>query len=181
MLDKFEKESDDIRELLKAERFNNDVSEISKSAKELSVLSEKMKNLDEYSKKHRKFEEVLEITEFTNFKDFRDLKTQFTVKEKIYNGIVELEKLAKDWNEKCFNTIDVKELTSICDSYTKNLLTGERQIPDNKALPIFKKNLFVFKDAIPVISALRCPYLEENDFTKIQELLQTEINFKEDT
>jgi len=41
----------------------------------------------------------------------------------------------------------------------KDLLNSERLIPDNKALPVFKKLLFVFKDAIPVISALRCPYL----------------------
>lgn len=43
-------------------------------------------------------------------------------------------------------------------------MTAERQIPDNKAIPIFKKRLYVFKDAIPVISALRCPYLEDSDY-----------------
>ena len=59
MLDKFERQSEDIRELLKADRFNNDVSDVPKAAKQLSSLTEKMKNLDEYSKKHRKFEEVL--------------------------------------------------------------------------------------------------------------------------
>jgi hypothetical protein len=41
----------------------------------------------------------------------------------------------------------------------KDLVTAERQIPDNKAIPIFRKKLFVFRDAIPVISAIRCPYL----------------------
>jgi hypothetical protein len=30
---------------------------------------------------------------------------------------------------------------------------------ENKALPQFKKLLGTFKDAIPVISALRCQYL----------------------
>ncbi len=38
---------------------------------------------------------------------------------------------------------------------------------DNKALPAFRKLLFAFKDSIPVISALRCPYLEHADFVKI--------------
>ena len=72
--------------------------------------------------------------------------------------------MAKDWNLRSFNSIDVKELTTICDQYTKILLSAERQIPENKSVPIFKKNLYIFKDAIPVISALRCPYLEESDF-----------------
>jgi hypothetical protein len=60
----------------------------------------------------------------------------------------------------------------------KDLVTAERQIPDNKAIPIFKKKLFVFKDAIPVISAIRCPYLEENDFARISKLLKTSVDFK---
>jgi hypothetical protein len=58
-LDRFLKESEDIGELLKAERFSTDVSDIAKSAKELTGLVEKMKGLDEYSKKHRKYEEAL--------------------------------------------------------------------------------------------------------------------------
>jgi hypothetical protein len=32
---------------------------------------------------------------------------------------------------------------------------------------MFKKKLFVFKDAIPVISALRCPYLQDEDYKKL--------------
>lgn len=61
-----------------------------------------MKNLDEYSKKHRKYEEVLELTDFTNFKDFRELKAHFTIKEKIYTGIVQLDVMAQDWNSRNF-------------------------------------------------------------------------------
>lgn len=139
-----------------------------------------MKNLDEYSKKHRKYEEVLELTDFTNFKDFRELKTQFTIKQKIFSGIVQLDVLAQDWNSRKFKEIDVKTLTSECDKYAKDLVTAERQISDNKAIPIFKKKLFVFKDAIPVISAIRCPYLEENDFGRISTLLKTNVDFKND-
>jgi hypothetical protein len=72
-------------------------------------------------------------------------------------------------------------MTDICDRYTKDLLTAERKIPDNKAIPIFKKELYVFKDAIPAISALRCPYLEESDYVKLQTLLKTDIDFSNNT
>lgn len=86
--------------------------------------------------------------------------------------------MADDWNSRKFKEIDVKSLTNECDKYMKDLVTAERQIPDNKAIPIFKKKLFVFKDAIPVISAIRCPYLEENDFARISKLLKTSVDFK---
>lgn len=47
----------------------------------------------------------------------------------------------------------------VCEKYMKDLMLAERTMGDNKAIPAFKKILFTFKDAIPVISALRCPYL----------------------
>ena len=55
--------------------------------------------------------------------------------------------------------MEVKELTTVCDKYMKDLLSAERGVSENQALPIFKKKLLVFRDAIPVITALRCPYL----------------------
>lgn len=42
----------------------------------------------------------------------------------------------------------------------KDLAAAERGIPENYALPIFKKKLFIFRDAIPVITAFKCPYLQ---------------------
>jgi hypothetical protein len=56
--------------------------------------------------------------------------------------------------------IDVKDLSNVCDKYMKDLLLAERNMPENQALPIFKNKLFIYKDSIPVITALRCPYLE---------------------
>lgn len=55
--------------------------------------------------------------------------------------------------------MEVKELTAVCDKYIKDLLAAERGVAENHALPIFKKKIFVFRDVIPVITALRCPYL----------------------
>lgn len=62
---------------------------------------------------------------------------------------------------------DVKDMNVVCDKYMKDLMFAERTMPDNKAIPALRKILFTFKDAIPVISALRCPYLEPGDFVKI--------------
>jgi hypothetical protein len=36
----------------------------------------------------------------------------------------------------------------------------------------------VFKDAIPVITALRCPYLLDDDYKKLETLLKTDILLK---
>lgn len=83
-----------------------------------------------------------------------------------------MQKYGLEWNEMKLMQFDVKELNVVCEKYMKDLMLAERTMPDNKALPAFKKQLFTFKDAIPVISALRCPYLESNDFKKIESLLK---------
>lgn len=67
------------------------------------------------------------------------MKTLFNSKLKVYNGIVDLKKYADEWKSQLFNQIDVNQITTICDKYTKDLLTAERNIPDNKAIPVFKK------------------------------------------
>lgn len=80
-------------------------------------------------------------------------------KQKIFNGIIDLDNYARAWNETKMMAIEVKTLATVCEKYMKDLLTVERTMPENLALPLFKKKLFVFRDSIPVITALRCPYL----------------------
>ena len=41
---------------------------------------------------------MLEITEYTNFKHFREIRQDFTTKQKIFNGIVDLKKYGLEWN-----------------------------------------------------------------------------------
>lgn len=118
------------------------------------------------------------MTEYTNFKDFKELKSGFVVRYKVFNAIIDLDSYAKEWNEWKVMKMEVKELTSVCDKYMKDLLLAERGIPENQALPLFKKKLFVFRDAIPIITALRCPYLLDDDYKKLETLLKTDILLK---
>ncbi len=88
----------------------------------------------------------------------------FLLRQKIFNGIIDLQEYSKLWNEWKVMKIEVKELSTVCDKYMKDLLAAERGVSENQALPIFKQQLFIFRDAIPVITALRCPYLEDTDY-----------------
>lgn len=56
----------------------------------MNKLEQKLLNLEDYTKRHRQYEEVLEFTEFTNFKDFKEVKQGFTLRSKIFNGIIDL-------------------------------------------------------------------------------------------
>ena len=60
--------------------------------------------------------------------------------------------------------MQVKTLSNVRDRVLKDLAAAERGIPDNQALPIFRQKVLTLKDSIPIIEALRCPYLQESDY-----------------
>jgi hypothetical protein len=47
----------------------------------------------------------------------------------VFNAIIDLDAYAKEWNEWKVMKMEVKELTSVCDKYMKDLLLAERNIP----------------------------------------------------
>ena len=75
-------------------------------------------------------------------------------------------------------TMDIKELSTVRDKYLKDLASAERGIPDNTALPLFRNKVMALKDSIPVVEALRCPYLQDTDYKTMQKLLKTDIELK---
>ena len=57
---------------------------------------------------------------------------------KLFNGIIRIEEYNKEWFEWKVMNMDVKVLTSVRDTYLKDLAAAERGIPDNLALPLFR-------------------------------------------
>ena len=109
---------------------------------------------------------------------FKETKQGFNLRHKLFNGIINIEAYNKEWFEWKVMTMDVKMLSSVRDQYLKDLAAAERGIPDNMALPLFKTKVLALKDSIPIIEALRCPYLQEVDYRNLQQLLQTEIQLQ---
>ena len=107
---------------------------------------------------------MLEFTDFTLFKDFKEVKQGFILRHKRFNGTIELEKLFNEWKEWKVMTMEVKTLSNVRDRVLKDLAAAERGIPENQALPIFREKVLLLKDSIPIVEALRCPYLQEADY-----------------
>lgn len=66
-----------------------------------------------------------------------------------------MRELSNEWNNLMFKEVKVKELSTICEKYAKHILMAERTIPESTVTPVFKKVVWLYKDAMPVIVALR--------------------------
>jgi hypothetical protein len=118
---------------------------------------------------------VLEFTEYTSFKDFKEVKQGFVLRYKLFNGIIDLDRCSSEWNEWKIMMMDIKVLSGVRDKYLKDLAAAERGISENQALSVFRTKVEVLKDSIPVIEALRCPYLQDADYKTLEDLLKTTI------
>jgi hypothetical protein len=151
---------EEVKDTLGQDLFNKNTQELSKAAESLNKLEAKITGLEEYTKKHRQYEEVLEFTDFTQFKEFKEVKQGFILRHKLFNGTLELEKLFSEWKEWKVMNMEVKTLSTVRDRVLKDLAAAERGISDNHALPIFRDKVLTLKDSIPIVEALRCPYLQ---------------------
>ena len=83
------------------------------------------------------------------------MKDNHKVKYSIFKVIKEITQYGKEWNELKFKEVKVKELASICDKFARDIMVAERTIPESSVTPIFKKLVWLYRDSMPVIVALR--------------------------
>lgn len=57
---------------------------------------------------------------------------------------------------------------------------AERTIPESSVTPIFKKLVWLYKDAMPVIVALRSEYLQEEHWREVKALLKSDFSIDDD-
>ena len=72
-----------------------------------------------------------------------------------------MRELSEAWNNLMFKEVKVKDLSSVCEKYAKHIMGAERAIPESTITPVLKKIVWLYKDAMPVIVALRSEYLRE--------------------
>lgn len=58
-----------------------------------------------------------------------------------------------------FNSINARDIASQADNYVRIVMRCEKNLQDNKVVQYLKKIVWEFKDTIPVVVALRSPFL----------------------
>ena len=67
----------------------------------------------------------------------------------------------KDWEERILKNIEVKPMTQQVDKYVKTVNQCERGLGDNPIVPRLKKMVWLYKESLPALNALKSQFLEE--------------------
>lgn len=59
-------------------------------------------------------------------------------------------------------------------------MVAERTIPESSVTPIFKKLVWLYRDSMPVIVALRSEYLLDEHWREVKSLLKSDFNPEDD-
>lgn len=78
------------------------------------------------------------------------------------------------WLKTRFNDIDAKSIQKQADIYYKTCMRLEKNMPPNMIQVQLKEQVEQFKDAMPIVTALRNDKLEEIHMNQIKELIQHE-------
>lgn len=120
------------------------------------------------------------MTEFADFQTLDNLKDSHKILYSIFKGIKDITRMSTDWNQLKFKDVKVKELSTICERFAKDIMVAERSVPESSVTPIFKKMVWLYRDAMPVIVALRSEYLENEHWQEVKSLLKSDFSIDDD-
>lgn len=66
------------------------------------------------------------------------------------------------------------------EQYVRTVTRCEKNLPENKVISYLKKIVWEFKDSIPVVVALRSPYLLADHWTEIKAVVKGEFKLDDE-
>lgn len=72
----------------------------------------------------------------------------------MWRGLRDWQRLSESWLGTVFEEIDVEQIKSSCEKYTRIVSKSSKKLPPNPVLETLRRLLAQFKDAMPVVIAL---------------------------
>jgi dynein heavy chain len=150
------------------DKFLNPTDKILELIKELEFIEKGVIKLEETSEKYRVYEEVLQVQEYANFASIDDLRNDLNLRMLLWRSKEEWERISVEWMNLPFKDVDAKELGEKANLYAKNVYRCEKNLPDSGVISELKKVVYDFRDTMPVVTALRSPYLKQTHWDEIK-------------
>ena len=130
--------------------------------------------------RYQDFQRVLGL-EVAQFEELRNLKEELEIRLNMWRGLKDWSGLIETWVNGRFSEINPEEIMSKAEYYTNIVRRAQKKLPGNLILDELKSSVFDFKDAMPVITALRNKHLKEHHWKDIKELISGLQNIEEMT
>jgi dynein heavy chain len=127
------------------------------------------------------FEEVLDIGGEGNYDNLYNLKMEFDLRYNLWKGLEDFQVLKEDLEKKKIKEIDVKPTMQVVEKYVRIVNQCERSLSENPIVPRLKNMVWVIKDSLPAVNALKSQYLEEEHVAEIAQILNEPFDQNDET
>lgn len=176
-----DKRTNDIKELLKDEKFSNKDSNKPEIIDLLSTIGEKVTKLVEDTKAFNNYHLELEM-ESKSYLDVYDVQKDWQRKFDMWKALEEWERKIVEWSNTPFCLIDVDIISKEVDSYDRIAKKSKALEEQGNYVPqVLKAHVDVLKDTMPIVSDLRFKGLEERHWEQIRKVIGIDIDIKDES
>lgn len=77
-----------------------------------------------------------------------------------------------------FHEVNAKEIAAKTDFYYRTVQKCRKNLPENKVLAQLADPVIAFRNTMPVVTALRSPYLTEEHWAEVKAILKSEFSLQ---
>ena len=136
---------------------------------ELQDHLEKCKKLEKRAEKINQYQKILDLA-VTNFVDIETLREDLDLRLALWTALRDWRNLQLEWTSTSFSKINARFIRERSEEYAKIVGRCESSLPPSTTLRELKSLVYVFKDTMPVVEAMRAP-LDESHWRKIKMII----------
>ncbi|XP_057699654.1 dynein axonemal heavy chain 6 isoform X1 [Corythoichthys intestinalis] len=114
--------------------------------------------------------------EVTKFDDLDELKAEFRLKKLLWVSMEEWDILQEGWKQATLEKLDLEQLNSQVNKYTKYINQMEKGLPRNNVVPCLKDKVELMKYRVPVITDLRNPCMKPEHWRNLESIVGSSLN-----
>jgi dynein heavy chain len=114
------------------------------------------------------------------FENLEDCREQMSLRCLLWRSLNEWQEMNEKWYKTPFSEVDAKGISTLADKFAKNCMRVEKALDPNPIQATLKGLISTFKEAMPIVTALRNDKLTEVHWGQIKGLIKKDFDVAED-
>ena len=123
--------------------------------------------------KYSRYEVTVSLQTVQN--EINDIEQDINLRKLLWESQHQWGKLYHEWTNTLLSSIDIDLLQKDVNKFTQNIYMLEKALPSNNIIPSLKERIIEFKEAMPVVLALRNPHMKRRHFDRLRVLIGKDI------
>lgn len=146
---------------------------------ELDGIEATFNELEARKEKYNHWQTVLD-TQPKVFENLEDCREQMSLRCLLWRSLNEWQEMNEKWYKTPFSEVDAKGISTLADKFAKNCMRVEKALDPNPIQATLKGLISTFKEAMPIVTALRNDKLTEVHWGQIKGLIKKDFDVTED-